>query len=212
MYYEIAESGAAPANPAAGYRRIYALSSGCWMKDSAGIATQMDAVAGADSRITVDTLTADQADITGITLVEITGLTQTALAAGTYTFKYSIIYQTTVTTTGIDFAVDHSGTVSAFVATTRQASTGGAAATGIGDQTGVAGASGLLEGKGARVKNTKVGATVGVDNANADILMVVEGVIKTTTAGDLKLMVAAEAAGLVVRVTEGSSLVLVKTD
>jgi len=165
---------------------------------------------GDDARLTVRALTADQADITGITLVEITGLTVTALGAGTYQFRYMVIYQTTATTTGVEFVVDHTGTVTEFVSNSMFGTTGGAAATGIGDQQGVGTAAGLMEVKTARAKNTRPGVTIGVDTANADLLMLVEGVLRVTVSGDLKLFMAAELAALVVRARRASSLVLVK--
>ena len=163
-----------------------------------------------DARLTTKVMATDQADITGITLVELTALTVAALAAGTYQFCYMIIYQTTATTTGVEFVVNSLATVDRFVSNMNFGSTGGAAATGIADQVGTGTAAGLMETKTARANNTRPGVTIGVDTANADMLMVIEGVIRTTTAGDLKLMMAAELAALVCRARAGSSLVLTK--
>lgn len=160
--------------------------------------------------MTVKALSVDQADITGITLVEIAGLTVASLAAGTYVFQYSMIYQTTATTTGVEFVVDHTGTDSAFVSNARFGSTGGIAATGIADQVGVGTAAGLMEVKTQRVSGSRPGVTIGVDTINANTLMIIEGVIVTTSVGDLKLMMAAELAALVVRAKAGSALILTK--
>jgi hypothetical protein len=167
---------------------------------------------GNDPRITTRALTANQADITGITLVELTSLTVASLAAGTYQFVYRVIYQTTATTTGVEFVVDHSGTLTEFVSNAYFGSTGGAAATGIADQQGVGTAAGLMEVKTARLKNTRPGVTIGVDTANANLLMTIEGVFVASTIGNLRLLMAAELASLVVRAMRGSSLLLTKVD
>ncbi len=126
-------------------------------------------------------------------------------------FKYSIIYQTTATTTGVEFVVDHTGTVTQFVSNMMFGTTGGAAATGIADQVGVGTAAGLMEVKTARVKNTRPGVTIGVDTQNADCLMIVEGVVRVSVAGNLKIFMAAELAALVCRAMPGSSVMAVKT-
>lgn len=164
----------------------------------------------ADPRITTKALSANQADITGITLVEVTALTVASLPAGTYVFQYFMIYQTTATTTGVEFVVDHTGTDSAFVSNARFGSTGGAAATGIADQIGVGTAAGLMEVKTQRSSGLRPGVTIGVDTINANTLMIIEGAIVTTSVGDLKLMMAAELAALVVRAKAGSALILTK--
>lgn len=165
-----------------------------WNADHIGIITKV--------------LTADQADITGITLVELASLTVPSLAAGTYVFQYFVIYQTTATTTGVEFVVDHTGTAATFVSNARFGSTGGAAATGIADQVGVGTAAGLMEVKTQRTKGARPGVTIGVDTLNANCLMIIEGIIVPTTVGNLKLMMAAELASLVVRAKAGSCLIL----
>ena len=164
-----------------------------------------------DARLTTKVMATDQADITGTTLVALADLTVPSLAAGSYQFTYRVIYQTTATTTGVEFVVDSLATVDRFVSNMNFGSTGGAAATGIADQQGVGTAAGIMETKTARANNTRPGVTIGVDTINADMLMVIEGVIRTTTAGDLRLMMAAELASLVCRARAGSSLVLIKT-
>lgn len=179
--------------------------------NGAGIDPTFQAAAGGDDpRITIKVLSADQADITGITLVEVANLTVANLATGTYVFQYFMIYQTTATTTGVEFVVDHTGTDSAFVSNAMFGSTGGAAATGIADQVGVGTAAGLMEVKTQRVSGSRPGVTIGIDTINANTLMIIEGVIVTTSVGDLKLMMAAELAALVVRAKAGSALILTK--
>jgi len=169
-------------------------------------------ISGNDPRIIIKALSGDQADITGITLVEVSSLTVATLPVGTYIFQYYVIYQTTATTTGVEFVVDHTGTDSAFVSNAYFGSTGGAAATGIADQVGVGTAAGLMEVKTQRVSGARPGVTIGVDTLNANCLMVIEGTIVTTSIGDLKLMMAAELASLVVRAKAGSALILTKVN
>jgi len=179
-------------------------------RSGATIVGDMPAGGSNDPRITTRALSADQGDITGITLVEIVGLTVANLPVGVYVFQYYVLYQTTATTTGVEFVVDHTGTDSAFVSNAKFGSTGGTAATGIADQVGVGTAAGLMEVKTQRASGARPGVTIGVDTANANCLMVIEGVIVTTSIGDLKLMMAAELASLVVRAKAGSGLILTK--
>jgi hypothetical protein len=164
---------------------------------------------GVDSRLICAALSVDQADITGTGLVEITGLTQT-VGIGTWIFEYFVIYQTTATTTGVEFVVDHTGTDTAFVSNMRFGTTGGAAATGIADQVGVGTAAGLMEVKTQRVAGARPGVTIGVDTINADCLMIVEGVIRVSGSGSLKLFMAAELSALVCRAKAGSAVRIVK--
>lgn len=164
---------------------------------------------GDDARLLVAALASDQADITGTGLVEITGLTKT-VGVGTWRFSFAMIYQTTATTTGVEFVVDHTGTDTAFVSNARFGSTGGAAATGIADQVGVGTAAGIMEVKTQRTAGSRPGVTIGVDTINANCLMIVEGVIRVSVSGDLKILMAAELAGLVCRAKAGSCVTIVK--
>jgi hypothetical protein len=122
-----------------------------------------------------------------------TVMTTTGVGAGTWNFIYNVIYQAAATTTGVDFAIGHSGTTGAVVITTSFATSGGAAATALADQTGSNTAS-LLEGKSQRAKAAKVGSTLGVDTANANMHYRIEGVIVVTVSGDLTLQHASEVA------------------
>ncbi len=122
-----------------------------------------------------------------------TVMTTTGVGAGTWHFKYNVVYQAGATTTGVDFAVGHSGTTGRFVVTTFFATSGGAAANALADQTGSNTAT-LIEGKAQRTKATKVGSTLGVDTANSDCHMILEGIIVVTVSGDLTLQHASELA------------------
>lgn len=120
-------------------------------------------------------------------------MTTTGVGAGTWSFKYLIFYQAAVTTTGVDFAVNHTGTVTKFVASSHFNTSGGAAATALGDQVSSNTAT-LTEGKSARAVNTKFGSSLGVDTINADLLVVIEGVIVVSATGSLELQHASELA------------------
>lgn len=140
---------------------------------------------------TLQKLSANAAANATITLATV--MTTTAVGVGTWQFTYHIIYQAAATTTGVNFAVGHSGTTGAFVASSRFATSGGSAANALADQT-ASDAATLLEGKAARAKATKLGATLGVDTINADMHYVIEGQIVVTATGSLTLDHASEVA------------------
>ena len=120
-------------------------------------------------------------------------MTTTGVGAGTWRFRYAVIYQAAATTTGVDFAVNHTGTVTRFVASSWFATSGGSAATALGDQVGSNTAS-LAEAKSARAINTKFGSTLGVDTASADMLVIIEGTVIVSVSGSLELKHASELA------------------
>lgn len=165
--------------------------------------------ASGDTRLLTAALTADQADITGTGLVVLSGLNLT-VAVGVWMFEYFIIYQAKETTTGVEFVVNHLGTSTAFVSNARFGSTGGGAATGIADQVGVGTAAGLMEVKTQRANNSRPGVTIGVDTADANCLMIVEGVIHVSVSGTLQIEMAAEAAALICRAKAGSCVRVLK--
>ena len=146
-------------------------------------------VAGAD--FTWQSLSANCAANATTTLA--TCMTTTGVGAGTWAFKYLVFYQAAATTTGVDFAVNHTGTVTKFVASSHFNTSGGAAATALGDQISSNTAT-LTEGKSARAINTKFGSSLGVDTANANMLVVIEGVIVVSATGSLELKHASELA------------------
>ena len=120
-------------------------------------------------------------------------MTTTGVGAGTWRFTYTVIYQSAATTTGVDFAINHTGTVGAFVASSWYTTSGGAAANALADQV-QSNTANLSEGKSARAINTKFGSTLGVDTLSANMLMVIEGVIVVTVTGSLELKHASEVA------------------
>lgn len=136
----------------------------------------------------------------------VTGLAGT-LGVGTWLAKYWLVYRTAATTTGIQMYLDHTGTTSRLVGTWYQLTTGGAAATGVGDQATVATAQ-MLEGKGQRAEGVTTGTTQGVDTANADQFAVFEALIVVTASGTLNLMMNSEVAGSAATIMSGSTLML----
>jgi len=140
-------------------------------------------------------------------------MTTTGVGSGTWAFKYLIRYQSSVTTTGVFFSIDHGGTVSMMVYHMTFVSTGGAAATGVADQVSGTNAGQLVEGKSARTDNATVAgghtASAGVDTINADCLMVLEGIFTCSTSGSLILNHASETANST-QVMAGTTLELRK--
>ena len=122
-----------------------------------------------------------------------TCMTTTGVGAGTWRFRYAVIYQAAATTTGVDFAVNHTGTVTRFVASSWLTTSGGSAATALADQV-ASNTANLVEGKAARAINTKFGSTLGVDTASADMLVIIEGTIVVSVSGSLELKHASELA------------------
>lgn len=126
------------------------------------------------------------------TLVNITNLAMT-LGAGTYYFKYMIRYQTSITTTGVKFAVHHTGTVTAFMANHHFAQELSTAASLAADQATTGGAVGVYSTMAVRATNQTAGPTASAD-ATGDMLWVVEGSMIVTVSGDLQLLHASETA------------------
>lgn len=163
-----------------------------------------------NSSVTVLALASDAATNSTTSMVSITGL-ETVVGPGTYVVQYFIRYQSALTTTGVKFAVDHSGTLTCFVGHNMFATTGGAAATAAASQAAAAATGNLIEGHGRRTKNTVFGvATVSVDAANADMMMKIELILIVTVSGTLKLLHGSEIAAAST-VKAGSSLILFKT-
>lgn len=157
--------------------------------------------------ITQLVLASDSSTITGTALTTV--MTITAVSAGRYHFRCVLVYQTTATTTGIDVAVNHTGTATQFVAEHRFASTGQTAATAAASETANNAAGNTYEAQGTRTLNSAIGAgTVSVDAANTDMLSTIEGFLVVSVSGDLQIKLAAETAGLSCIARQGSFLEL----
>lgn len=168
--------------------------------------TQLKAMLG----IYTDVVTVDISNLTA-TPAKINELDQT-LGVGTYTFKYSIRYQAAAATTGVRFSVNHSGTVTTFLANVRWVDVSAAASTAAPDQDEVLATGAVVGAFAARAKSiTGWGTTLSVDAANADMLMIIEGLVVVTASGDLQLYHGSEvAASSTVKI--GSSLVITKVN
>lgn len=136
--------------------------------------------------------------------VEITSLS-VKLQPGTYNFKYTIIYQSSATTTGVKFGVNCSGTQTKLLANLRYQSTGT-----IGAANQAQAAVAQVGGASARAASTtapNLGPTASVDTINVDQLAIIEGLIVVTAAGDLELWHASETAAST-QVMAGTNLVI----
>lgn len=141
----------------------------------------------------IKTLSSDASTNSTTTMAKITGLDLT-LGAGTYYFKYMIRYQAAATTTGVKFAVNHSGTVTTFLANHSFSQALSTAASLAADQTISAGSVGLASYMGIRGANSVAGPTASTGAANSDMLWMVEGMMVVTVSGDLQLFHASEVA------------------
>lgn len=160
--------------------------------------------------ITIQNLTADSADITSTTPSVV--MTTTLVGVGTWKFKYTFIYQTAATTTGIGAAVNHTGTVTQFASHLKQVNTLATASNGIGEDLVSAAAGLIYEARPELAKDTVTFKTVGVGNINTDILAVLEGLIVVTVTGSLELKVSTEVASSAVRIMADSMLELIKVE
>jgi len=153
-------------------------------------------------------LTGDAGANSTTTMAKITGLDMT-LGAGTYTFKYMIRYQSALSTTGVKFAVTHSGTVTTFQANHYFAQELSTAASLAADQATTAAAVGLMSAIASRAVNQVAGPTASSDTGASDMLWIVEGTMIVTVSGDLQLNHASEVAAAST-VKAGSSLMVVQ--
>ena len=154
-------------------------------------------------------LSADQSNST-TTPTEVTALSLTT-GIGVFVFRYAVLYQAAATTTGIRLSVNHTGTVTAFVAWWYGVDNTALAATGALDQDAVAATMQVFSVNAARAKSTAGwGTSISVDTANADMLAVIEGLVIVTVDGDLELWHGSEVAAQST-VKAGSSLILTRT-
>lgn len=153
---------------------------------------------------------ANEHTIGTVACTEVTGL-EVYLEPGTYIFRYVIRHQAAATTTGIHFAINHTGTAAVFAATMYNAESTTAASTGAQSQAGyLVTAMRLLGASSTRTKATtaaNLGATISADAANADLLSIIEGYIIVTAAGNLELWHGSEVAANTT-VKQGSALLL----
>jgi hypothetical protein len=167
-------------------------------------------------------LGSDSADITGVTLTAVVTTNNINVRADNvfhYFAEYHVLWQASATTTGITFAVEVTGLpITYFRAWTETPTTAASttAHTGVADLVAATNAGQGVELHGAtRANNGPMGPSAGVDTANADEWSIVRVMFGSTSPGvgadgSLILKAAAEAAGLIVRVKAGTTMVLRK--
>lgn len=161
-----------------------------------------------DSRLITKSLLVNQSNST-TTLTAITGLTE-SLTTGIYQFRYMVRYQSSATTNGVRFSVNHTGSITWFVANIHWVDVSAASSTGAGDQDSVLTTGAVYGSFAARTKSTTGwGTTLSVDTANSDMLMVIEGTFQASTSGNIELWHGSEVA-VASTVMAGSNLVLTK--
>lgn len=160
--------------------------------------TFQTAAGGNDPRIIMDALTTgEQFNVTAnsTTLTEATNLSQT-LAAGTYTFRYYVIWITNDATNGIRLAVNYSGTNDAFVWRWCWTDVSAVASTAVPDQDAIIAAGQVGGCHASRAKSTTTrGALLSADTVNQAMMAKIEGVFVATGSGDLELWAGNETAG-----------------
>lgn len=185
-------------------------STGYWDCADYPISRISGSTGAAGKEITYQVLTADSADCSIVGLCA-AAMTTTGLESGTWKFTYTIIYQSAAAGNGIGFATDATGAVTFYRAHWMHITTGGAAATGIGDDVAATLAGQLVEGKSGATDNAVIGSkTTGVATANTNIMAVLEGIYTTSSNGDLELKISSENGGTAVRVMAGTMLELQK--
>ncbi len=170
---------------------------------------------GDDSRIKVDAVTnGEQHDVTASVALTNVAVIDVPLTAGTYVFRYDVIYQSNQLTNGIRLAVNYTGTSGAFVWNWRWIDLSATASTAVPDQDQLNAAGSVNGGFSSRAKSTTTrGVTLSVDTINANMYAIIEGVFVATGAGDLELWHGSElsTAGYTTSVMVGTSVVVTKT-
>ena len=145
-----------------------------------------------------------------ITPTKVTGMDK-ATGVGTFMFNYYVLYSSSVATTGVIFDVNYSGTVTKFVWQQRWVDALATASSAAADQDAILSTGSAVGAFASRGKGTAGrGATVSVDTASADMLMVIEGLMIVTAAGNIELWHGSETANTTT-VKIGSSLQLTQT-
>lgn len=155
---------------------------------------------------------ADEHSVSTVACTKVTGM-DCYLEPGTYSFLYTVRWQGAATTTGVHFAINHTGTAAVYAATLKQAESTTAASTGAASQAGYAVTNAkLISGSGARTKATtaaNLGTSISNDSAGGDMLVEISGYIIVTAAGNLELWHGSEVAAATT-VKEGTGLLLAR--
>lgn len=155
-----------------------------------------------------NSLTNDATANSTTTPVSITNLIL-ATGTGTFAFQYFVRYVSSITSTGVKFSVNHTGTVSTFVYWWRWVDVSATASTAAATQAGVNAAGSVMGAMSARAKTTGgTGTTISTDTTG-DMLVIVEGLFICTVDGNLELWHGSETAASTT-VKAGTTLILSK--
>lgn len=156
--------------------------------------------------VTQQVITANNADIPTTTLV--TQLTATGMGTGWWLCEYFVLWQSNVTTTGIAFHLDHSGTAanSQWTREDMTASATALATVGIAKQASNVGVTGGLPSTwSVRSDAADLGPNDGVDIINVNQFSRVSGLSLVTGTGDLAFRAKSEVASTITRVCAGTT-------
>lgn len=152
---------------------------------------------------------AGDASNSSATPAEVTGL-KVILGVGTYIFRYTLRYQSTASGTGVRFSANFDGTVTSFVQQCRWVDASATASTAAPDQDAVGAAGQVMGAMAGRVKSVAgLGTTISVDTQDADMMMILEGMMVVTVAGELELWHGSEGA-VATKVMAGSVVEVLK--
>lgn len=150
-------------------------------------------------------LTSNNADIPTTTVV--TQLTALTMDVGWWEVEYLIIWQSNVTSTGITFTVDHTGTAANFQFTREDmvGSTTSLATVGVASQASAQGVTGALPSNwSVRSEAAAMGPSAGVDVINVNQYTRITGLLLVTAVGNLLLRANSEIASTITRVCAGT--------
>lgn len=134
----------------------------------------------------------------------VAGLTKT-LSVGTWVFRYTLIYRSSLQTVGCKPDVNFTGSRSFFVFNMRWVDSAAGASTGPSqDSTLATGA--VMSAMSRRAPSTAGIAFVNVDALNADMMLLIEGTVDVTVTGDLELYWGAELGTANLTLFAGSTL------
>lgn len=123
-----------------------------------------------------------------------TVMTTTGVSAGVYRFEYHVVYQSSATGQGVQFAINFTGTITR-VRVTRVGQTSGSSPNGVADQIITSTNGGTVQAWADRTNGALLlGPSTGVDTANADQYETINGLLVVSTTGNLELQHASESA------------------
>jgi hypothetical protein len=165
---------------------------------------------GAGFQLTSPVEIANRTRLTGnvvsssVTPAAVTGLTKT-LPVGTWVFRYTLIYRSTLQTVGCKPDVNFTGSRNFFLFNMRWVDSAAGASTGPSqDSTPTAGT--IMSAMARRAPSTAGIPFINVDTINSDMLLLIEGTVDVTASGDLELYWGAEVATASLTLFAGSTL------